>query len=375
MDNSSYKVSIITVVYNGADTIEQTIKSVIGQTYKNIEYIVIDGASTDGTQKIIEKYLEGISYYISEKDDGLYHAMNKGLKKATGEIIGIINSDDWYGVSAVEDVVECFKRNDVDLAYGKIVTVSEDGKERMLPKISLESIWYQLSIPHPSVFVKKKIYDRLGVFDTKYRLAADYELLLRFYSNNIKIKFIDKAIAYFREGGLSSTKRSDSYEETDSISMSYIDKCPYRDVVMSKIREKYEWIYFAETVSMNGKILSKLLKMLFDTRIDKVLIFGTGIWSEICYNALVQTDINVTGFSDNNSVKWNIKFQGINVINPIELKNMDVYVLIAVKEHGEEIEKQLNDMGNKELKCVTIKKLKDLAVRNNFLNIKEKKTK
>ncbi len=101
----SLKVSVITVVFNGAGTIEQTIKSVLGQTYKNIEYIIIDGDSTDGTQEIVEKYGESIACFVSEKDNGLYDAMNKGISYATGDIIGIINSDDYYAVDAVEHVV------------------------------------------------------------------------------------------------------------------------------------------------------------------------------------------------------------------------------------------------------------------------------
>lgn len=109
MMNENYKVSIITVVYNGAKTIEQTIQSVLNQTYENIEYIVIDGASNDGTQALVEKYVDNISYYISEKDNGLYYAMNKGIRKATGDIIGIINSDDWYGENAIKDIVDHFR--------------------------------------------------------------------------------------------------------------------------------------------------------------------------------------------------------------------------------------------------------------------------
>lgn len=366
MDYSNCKVSIITVVYNGVNTIEQTIRSVLGQTYANIEYIVIDGASTDGTQQIIEKYSDDISYYISEKDEGLYHAMNKGLKKITGEIVGIINSDDWYCVNAVEDAVECFMQNDVDLVYGKVVTVLENGNERVGLKLPLESMWYQLSTPHPSVFVKKNIYDRLGLFNIKYKLAADYELLLRFYSNNVKFYFIDKIIAYFREGGLSTTKRMDSYEEAYRISMSYMEKCPHRDLAMYKAQELYEWVYFGEKVSKEGKILFRLLRKYFDAEVEELYIFGTGIWSERCYKALVQSNIVVTGFSDNNVTMWNTLFKGINVINPNDLKNISAYVLIAVMEHGDEIKRQLNDMGNKELKCVTINELKDIAIHNIF---------
>ena len=140
---NNVKVSIITVSFNSVKTIEQTIKSVINQTYKSIEYIIIDGASTDGTQQVIEKYKDRISFYVSEKDDGLYYAMNKGIEHASGDIVGIINSDDWYVEDAVENMVVCMLETDADLAYGKVVNINTDGRE--------ETIGYK-----PSVSIRKK---------------------------------------------------------------------------------------------------------------------------------------------------------------------------------------------------------------------------
>lgn len=358
--SANVKVSIITVVYNGANTIEQTIKSVIGQTYEDIEYIVIDGASADGTQQIIKKYADYISYYISEKDEGLYYAMNKGIESATGEIIGIINSDDWYAENAIKDIVECFQQDNPDLVYGDIVKIREDGKKIVSQADPLENIWYQMVIPHPSVFVKKSIYDKLGIFDVNYKLAADYEILLRFYCNNIKFRYINKVIAYFREGGISTFKRMNVCEESCKISMLYADKSPHKDLVLHKVKEKYEWIYFGEEVSKGGKILYNLLRTYFNTEVCNLYIFGTGIWGERCYKALEHTDIIVKGFSDNKSAVWDTRFKGIMVINPSELKNITTHVLIAVKEHGNEIKSQLNSMGNMGLKCVTISELKEL---------------
>lgn len=193
------KVSIITVVYNGAKTIEQTILSVLEQTYKNVEYIIIDGQSTDDTLKIIEKYSNFISVFISEKDNGIYDAMNKGIQKATGEIIGIINSDDWYDRTAIENVVHFFEKSKVDLVYGKICEIYPDGQIRIIPRVPLETIWYQMAVPHPSVFIKKKIYESFGLFDLNYELCADYDLLLRFYTKRVRFDFLDTVIAYFAQ--------------------------------------------------------------------------------------------------------------------------------------------------------------------------------
>ena len=359
MINTNYKVSIITSVYNGAATIEQTIQSVLNQTYRNIEYIVIDGKSTDGTQQVIEKYKDKIAYYVSEKDCGLYYAMNKGIEKATGDIVGIINSDDWYADDAVQVVVDCFKQNDLDLVYGKIDSISSDGIEKVCKISPLENMWYQMTIPHPSTFIRRSVYSKFGEFDTRYKLAADYELLLRFYTNHIRIKFVDKVIAHFRIGGFSTVKRYDLMNEGYTISMSYIGKCPYKDKMLPKIKETYEWSCFEEKLHKKEKFFYELLCKYFNSKIGDIIIFGTGTWGERIYKALSKADVHIIAFSDNDSVKWGTRFCGIDVIPPDKLKNMDVYVLIAVKEHGDEIQEQFKGMENHKLKFVAINELKE----------------
>lgn len=360
MNDSNCKVSIITVVYNGVTTIEQTIKSVLGQTYKNIEYIMIDGASTDGTQHIIEKYAGDISYYVSEKDEGLYYAMNKGIEKATGEIIGIINSDDWYDINAVKNMVDCFNKSEAELVYGQTIIVEEDGREKASKIGRLQTLWYKAPFRHPSVFVKKSVYRRLGGFNVNYVVASDYDLLLRFYSQNVKFVYLDKVIAYFRLGGLSTTQRKLSYKENYNISMKYVERCSYKDKVIPKIKEIYNWACFSEEISKPNEKLYKLICEYFNAAVNDLIIFGTGIWGKRCYTALSQAGITSINFSDNNPMMWNTEFQGIKVIKPSELKNIDAYVLIAVKEQGDEIKKQLIHIGNKELKFVSIGEIKNL---------------
>ena len=185
------KVSIITVSYNAVMTIEQTIQSVLKQSYHNIEYIVIDGQSTDGTQKIIEKYGNAIAYYVSEPDHGIYDAMNKGISHATGDVIGIINSDDWYESDAVEKVVDCFNRTDAGVVFGEIWLIDHNEKKINCTKHSLLP-------PHPAMFVKRDIYQKYGVFDTDYKLAADYEMTLRFVIDGVLFEHIEDIISNFR---------------------------------------------------------------------------------------------------------------------------------------------------------------------------------
>ena len=180
------KISIVTVSYNSEKTIEQTIQSVIGQTYKNIEYIIIDGGSNDSTINIIEKYRNKVECFVSEPDEGIYNAMNKGIRMASGDIIGIINSDDWYDRNTVEKAVEYFNKNEIDVLYGDCVYLYEDGKRVRNMKFPLEAMWYLMATPHPTVFVKKKVYQKYGIFNESYQMAADYELLLRFYSAGLR---------------------------------------------------------------------------------------------------------------------------------------------------------------------------------------------
>lgn len=357
MCSLSCKVSIITVVYNGAGTIEQTIKSVLGQTYKNIEYIIIDGASTDGTQQIVEKYVDKIAYYVSEKDEGLYYAMNKGIGKATGEIIGIINSDDWYDINAVKNIVGLFSKKDAEVVYGNTIVVAEDGTKKKNKAGVLQTLWYAAPFRHPSVFVKKSTYEQFGVFDINYLVASDYDLLLRFYSENVRFEYIDEVIAYFRMGGLSTVGRKTGSEENYKISMSYVSKCPYEDKMIPKIKETYSWACFGEALSKNKGFLYELLCKHFKTAIDKLIIFGTGVWGEKCYENLIGSKADILYFTDNNALKWNTEIYGIKVIPPDKLFDVGAYILIAVKGKGAEIRAQLIDMTSRKFKFVSIEEI------------------
>lgn len=205
MKINSPLISIITVVFNGEKHLEQTILSVINQSYENIEYIIIDGNSTDKTLDIIKKYEKNIDFWISEPDNGIYEAMNKGIKLAKGDYVGLINSDDFYEPNAIEIVVNHIKNHsEIDVFFGNIYIINPNLNEKKLQTYKkgekLEKIF---SIWHPTVFVKKETYEKLGYFNQTYRIAGDYELLLRFYKKGCKFCYINKVITNFREGGFS----------------------------------------------------------------------------------------------------------------------------------------------------------------------------
>lgn len=207
------KVSIITVCYNSEKTIRKTIESVLHQTYKNIEYIIVDGASSDGTLNIIEEYLEvfqGSLRVISEPDDGIYYAMNKGIAVASGELIGIINSDDWYEENAVEEIVKAYWNNHdnpYSVYYGKTGMVN-DGELIRVESSSHEKLEEEM-ISHPACFVTARTYVEFGGFNTEYPCVADYDLMLRYYkSGEVSFIPVDCHIANFTLGGMSSTGKA-----------------------------------------------------------------------------------------------------------------------------------------------------------------------
>jgi glycosyltransferase involved in cell wall biosynthesis len=204
-ERSEPLVSIITVVFNGERYLEETIKSVINQTYKNIEYIIIDGGSTDNTLNIIKKYEDKIDYWISEKDKGIYDAINKGIKLSRGELIGIINADDYYEIDVLEKVVSIYTK-DSEVIYGDLRFIESESINFIAKApIKLEGMLKRMVIFHPSTFVTKEVYLKYGMYKDTFKIAADYEFLLRLYCNKIKFFKVDGVFANFRDGGISSS--------------------------------------------------------------------------------------------------------------------------------------------------------------------------
>lgn len=199
-------ISIITVVYNGERYLEETIKSVMAQTYPYVEYIVIDGGSTDGTLGIIERYEDQISKWVSESDKGLYDAMNKGIRMASGEIIGMINSDDTYEPEAVQIVVDAFQRYpDKRIFHGDRNDISEDGTVKVKPFNSskFKFIYYGMTYNHPSMFVHRDIYQN-QLYNTGLRVFSDYEFVLKNLEKHPDVfHYIPRSYVNYRLDGLS----------------------------------------------------------------------------------------------------------------------------------------------------------------------------
>ncbi|GAB3947977.1 glycosyltransferase family 2 protein [Spirosoma harenae] len=206
------KVSIITVVYNGAEFIRDCIESIVNQTYPDIEYIVIDGKSTDGTVEIVQSYGTKIARFVTEPDKGLYDAMNKGIRLATGDVIGLLNADDFYRHNRViENMVATFERTNSDAVYGDMLYVDRANPNKL--NRYWRSGWYSPNaflwgwMPgHLSFFAKRSLYSTYGLFRLDMKSAADYELMLRFiHKHKAKLAYMDEVTIVMRSGGISNS--------------------------------------------------------------------------------------------------------------------------------------------------------------------------
>lgn len=215
------KVSIITATYNSVNTIVDTLKSLEMQTYSDIEYIIIDGASKDNTLQVISDNCSRVSTVISEPDKGIYDALNKGIMAATGDIVGFLHSDDLFSYpDAVKDIVETMRSNNSQAVYADLEYVSKDDVSQVIRlwksgeyrKSKLKTGWMP---PHPTFYMKRELYNNFGLFDLSFKIAADYDSLLRYlWSNNVKLAYLPKVVTKMRVGGASNRSLSNIIHKT-----------------------------------------------------------------------------------------------------------------------------------------------------------------
>ena len=208
---SNYKVTVITAVYNNKETIVDALESVFSQSYHNVEHIVIDGGSTDGTVELIRAFGDKIEKFVSEPDGGIYDALNKGIALATGDVVGFLNSDDVYAHDRVlEKIVRAFQHEKADSVYGDLNYVKRDDitkvvrhwKSHAFSHKKLRQGWMP---PHPTFYVKREIYQKYGGFDTSFKIAADYDSILRFLGlHHITTTYIPEVLVQMRLGGVSN---------------------------------------------------------------------------------------------------------------------------------------------------------------------------
>lgn len=219
------KISIVTISYNYASHLEETIKSILNSDYGNLEYIVIDGGSTDGSVDIIKKYENKIDYWVSESDKGISDALNKGIAKCTGEIIALIHAGDKLAEGALQRVSDEFNSEDFGYCFGNLDFCDDDGNiifSQIADKDYMKKINYTMpAIPHPTVFVRKDVYHKYGSYSLDYNLAMDYEFFLRITKEYIVGQYIDETLAVMHYGGASVKGFYGSYKEVAMASVKY----------------------------------------------------------------------------------------------------------------------------------------------------------
>lgn len=221
------KISIITATYNSASTIRDTLTCIAGQQYPFIEHIIVDGLSKDNTLAIVQEF-HHVAKVISEKDNGIYDAMNKGVKLATGDVVGILNSDDFYtGPTILSKVVAAFEDPSVEAVYGDLQYVKPDNVQKVTRtwksgQYQKKYLYYGWMPPHPTFFVRRHLYEKCGLFNTTLRSAADYELMLRFLLKyNARVKYIPEVLVKMRAGGISNASLKNRFKANHEDGMAW----------------------------------------------------------------------------------------------------------------------------------------------------------
>lgn len=238
------RISIITVCYNSAQTIRDSIESVLSQNYSEIEYIVVDGGSTDGTLGILEEYRESIDIFVSGPDQGIYDAMNKGIKRATGDVVGLLNSDDLFAKNSVlRRVAKEFEEVRVDAVFGDLVYVRSNDPSKVVRNWK-SSEYYPGAFSkgwhpaHPTFYVRRKVYQELGGFDTRMKVSADFEIMMRFLEvGSISSSYIPETLVLMRTGG----------ESNKSIRNILVGN-RYIYEAFRKHGIRYPWLYFPKRI-------------------------------------------------------------------------------------------------------------------------------
>ena len=250
------KVSIITVSFNSAKTIAGTIESVLSQDFPEIEYIIIDGDSSDDTVKIISQYENHISKWISEKDQGMYDAMNKGIAMATGDVIGILNSDDVYmNTHAISDLMALLEKQKAQVVFADLILVDQDDDKKVLRyydsgRFHPDKFRFGWMPAHPTVFVRRELYQAVGPFSTTYQIAADYEMLIRMLAiQKAPYAYFPKPVVRMRSGGASTAGISRNWILNQEIVRACKENGIYSNMAMLLLKLPYKlW----------GKVVGKL---------------------------------------------------------------------------------------------------------------------
>lgn len=363
------KISVITVCYNSEKTIRRTIESVLNQKYSNVDYVIIDGGSTDGTVNIIREYEKEIAYWCSEKDKGIYDAMNKGIIRSKGEIIAFMNSDDWYNDNIFKKVASYFKSTNVEMMYGDYNIVwSDDLVEKVcLDNLNLDDIYYKNLFCHQALFMKRELFNRIGMYNLNYKFAADYEWILRSYLGKVKFGYFPEIICYFKFGGASAVYKKSGAIENKKIKLRLLPE-RLREKYHSKIEQAYLSEYnnifynIYNAIICGNEDIGKKVYDIFKEYDNKVVLWGAGKIGKQFIFFLSKAKIDIISIMDSDPQKWGKKIEGILIRKPYFELDREVKVIITVKNAMSDIKDQLTKMGYLEENIINYMDVMDIIM-------------
>ncbi|EGQ27032.1 glycosyl transferase [Sporosarcina newyorkensis 2681] len=348
MTQGGPKITVITACYNSERTIEQTIQSVLDQTYGNIEYIIVDGDSTDGTMNIVEKYRDRIDVVVSEKDRGVYDAFNKGIELATGDYINFMNADDYFSSDTIVNEIAGYLKDhrDIMMLHGDVKAFDEVSGHWHFRGGELSLVDFEKGnmCPHQSVFTHKQLFKQFGGFDLKYEILADVDFTIKCFTQcEQKVVYLPIQVANFRLGGLSNALQHEKKMHTENsiIHFDHFGSIPnYSKKVMNNyceyyINQKYRsWLEILLTGKMKFDQLSN----------EEVAIFGTKKNATLLYHALKNSSIDVSLFLDNDEKVQGNELHGKKIISPSEAEGITAILISIERDQAAEIVKmQLKD--------------------------------
>lgn len=349
------KITVITVCLNSEKTIEKTVRSVIAQRgWKwELEYIVVDGGSSDGTMSVIKKYSDHIDKYVSEPDRGIFDAMNKGIRMASGDIIAFLNSDDWYEENALKIVACAFMNEDCDCVCCDNYVLGRNGQRTYYDasKYVPDDLRIQMIYYHSAIFCKKEFLKKVGNFDLRYKIAADYNWFLGIVKRGARVRYLHQPVFTFSYGGVSSIHEIECAREARQIALCHLpaDERIYRERIDSKFCES---VLFASDKGILSHGLAELLG-----RQQVTILWGSGERGIRCAEWLQQSGIEVDAIVDSNRVLWGSFIGKVPVCSSEILDKQSCNLIITPKKYVDDIKKVLDSKKNDNIRVYELNEL------------------
>ena len=341
----NFKVSIITVTKNSEKTIQKTLQSIKNQSYENVEYIIIDGNSVDNTINIVKEYSEYISCIVSEPDEGIYDAMNKGISYASGDIVLFLGAGDYLLEKALKHVLKFFFDNpDIDIYCGEVYKRQGDDLQKRNNPFALnpDNLRYGMIYCHQAVFAKKVLFDYIGKFNTRYKISSDYDWLLRAYYQGAKFFYEKEYIAVFDYNGISSRKLMFMAKEALDVAKTNDAGQLYTKEIYHQYYQNYINAFVKEGREYNALCQKRIVNEIPENK--DIYIFGAGDLGTNIIKLLQSLGVAIKGIFDNSQKKNGGEIYGITVMQPRAFKDA-IYIIVTSQYYDQEICKQLDEMG------------------------------